>query len=277
MGILISGSETRPMKEPRKAETRALREAAARGAHEKAPKVAETIARQLRSRIVRGELKEGDALPPEAELMAQFAISRATLREALRILESESLLTVKRGLGGGPRVHLPNRANVVRHFGLFLQAAGTTLADVYAARLLVEPTLAKQLAIEQGPRAAAELRKLTAALREKIDGDIRLAAELVHFHERIAELAGNQTLLLFMQVINAIKEQHSSALAKATGDMELGAASVKHALAAQEKLVGLIDAGKGDEAEAFWHMHLDKVAKIVFRNPRFQRAIDVLD
>src|SRR5690349_13917530 len=105
------------MKEPRKAETRALRDAAARGA-KKTPKVAETIAGSLRNRIVRGELKEGDALPPEAELMAQFSISRATLREALRILESESLLSVKRGLGGGPRVHLPDRGNVVRHFGL---------------------------------------------------------------------------------------------------------------------------------------------------------------
>lgn len=269
------------MKQLRRIESRALKEAATRGAEDlagrKAPKAAETIARNLRSRIVRGELKEGDALPPEAELMAQFAISRATLREALRILESEALVSVKRGLGGGPRVHLPNRGNVVRHFGLFLQANATTLADVYAARLLVEPRLAKQLALENPQRAAAELRALTAELREMIHDDVQMAGLLIRFHERIAELAGNQTLRLFMQVINAIKGRHTSALAMATGDSELGATSVRRALRAQEKLIQLIEAGKGDEAESFWQEHLAKVSRIVFRNPRFERVIDVLE
>lgn len=266
------------MKEPRKAESRALHLAAAKGATAtRSPKVAETIARVLRGRIVRGELKEGDALPPEAELMAQFAISRATLREALRILESESLVTVKRGLGGGPRVHLPGPDNVVRHFGLFLQANGTTLMDVSQARLMLEPKLARELAEKDGPRHAADLRALLAELRERIHGDVQMAGLLVKFHERIAELAGNQTLLLFMRVVNAIKERHTSALAMATGDLELGAASVKRALNAQEKLVGLIAAGKGEEAETFWHEHLAKVHAIVFRNRKFERVIDVLE
>src|SRR5690606_34627699 len=72
------------------------------------PKMAETVAAQLRKMIVRGELKEGDRLMSEAELMAQFGISRPTLREAIRILESESLLTITRGSREGARVNKPD-------------------------------------------------------------------------------------------------------------------------------------------------------------------------
>ena len=65
------------------------------------PKVAELVADQIRRRIVRGHLEEGEALLPESELMAEFGVSRPTLREAFRILESESLITVTRGSRGG--------------------------------------------------------------------------------------------------------------------------------------------------------------------------------
>src|SRR4051794_8165047 len=64
------------------------------------PKTAELVARRIRRQIVTGELKEGDALPPESQLMADFTISRPTLREAFRILESEALITVRRGARG---------------------------------------------------------------------------------------------------------------------------------------------------------------------------------
>ena len=61
------------------------------------PKTAELVASHLRRQIVRGELKEGDALPPESALMEQFGVSRPTLREAFRVLESEALISVRRG------------------------------------------------------------------------------------------------------------------------------------------------------------------------------------
>ena len=69
----------------------------------KVPKTAELVTAQLRSQIVRGDLREGDALPPEATLMTQFGVSRPTLREAFRVLESEALISVRRGARGGAR------------------------------------------------------------------------------------------------------------------------------------------------------------------------------
>jgi DNA-binding FadR family transcriptional regulator len=69
----------------------------------RAPKTAELIASYIRGQIVRGDLKTGDALPSETVLMEMFGVSRPTLREAFRILEAESLISVRRGARGGAR------------------------------------------------------------------------------------------------------------------------------------------------------------------------------
>ncbi len=71
------------------------------------PKTAELVAQHLRRLIVRGEIAEGESLPAEAELRAQFGVSRPILREAFRVLESESLIVVRRGARGGAIVRLP--------------------------------------------------------------------------------------------------------------------------------------------------------------------------
>lgn len=68
------------------------------------PKMAERVAAVLRRMMVRGEIAEGAMLPPESELTSRFGVSRPTLREALRVLESESLIKVERGVRGGARV-----------------------------------------------------------------------------------------------------------------------------------------------------------------------------
>src|SRR6185295_8273441 len=102
------------------------------------PKTAELVASHLRRQIVRGDLKEGDALPPETALMEHFGVSRPTLREAFRVLESEALISVRRGARGGARVHTPDGDVAARYAGLVLQFRGTTLADVYEARRAIE-------------------------------------------------------------------------------------------------------------------------------------------
>src|ERR1700729_4182654 len=85
------------------------------------PKTAELVAAELRRKIVRGELAEGDALPSEAALMADFAVSRPTLREAFRVLESESLISIRRGARGGARVQVPNGNVAASYAGLVLE------------------------------------------------------------------------------------------------------------------------------------------------------------
>src|SRR5215218_6683547 len=112
----------------------------------RAPKTAELIATHIRRQIVRGELKEGDTLPPEVRLMEQFGVSRPTLREAFRILETESLISVRRGSRGGAQVMAPDLSVAARYVGLLLQLQGATIVDVYEARMVLEPVCARLLA-----------------------------------------------------------------------------------------------------------------------------------
>lgn len=66
------------------------------------PKMADRVATVLRRMFIRGEITEGTMLPPESELMERFGVSRPTLREAFRVLESESLIQVQRGCAAVP-------------------------------------------------------------------------------------------------------------------------------------------------------------------------------
>src|SRR5262249_11992821 len=99
----------------------------------RAPKTAELIASYIRGQIVRGDLKTGDALPSETVLMEMFGVSRPTLREAFRILEAESLISVRRGARGGARVVSPDIAVAARYVGLLLPTSGTAIAGVFEA------------------------------------------------------------------------------------------------------------------------------------------------
>jgi len=121
------------------------------------PKTAELVAAELRRRIVEGELQEGDALPPESSLRETFGVSRPTLREAFRVLESEGLIEVHRGARGGARVRVPNEAAAARYAGLVLEHRGTTIADVCAVRTVIEPVCAAMVATYIPARRASRL------------------------------------------------------------------------------------------------------------------------
>ncbi|HNI35288.1 MAG TPA: GntR family transcriptional regulator, partial [Microthrixaceae bacterium] len=97
------------------------------------------LAVELRDRILNGELAEGERLPVEDDLVEQFGVARSTLREALRVLESQGLITIRRGRGGGPVVTHPDLAPISMALAVSLQLQGTTVADLDEARRLIEP------------------------------------------------------------------------------------------------------------------------------------------
>ena len=92
------------------------------------PKMADRVAQVLRRMFVRGEIAEGTMLPSESELMERFGVSRPTLREAFRVLESEGLIEVHRGVRGGARVSRPQRQTLARYAGLIMEYEGSPFA-----------------------------------------------------------------------------------------------------------------------------------------------------
>src|SRR2546423_9905179 len=96
----------------------------------RAPKTAELIASYIRGQVVRGDLQTGDSLPSETVLMEMFGVSRPTLREAFRILEAESLISVRRGARGGAPGGAPGIPVAARYVGLPLPMSRAATADV---------------------------------------------------------------------------------------------------------------------------------------------------
>ena len=114
--------------------------------------------RHLRRMVVDGQLKEGDFLPSEAELMSHFGVSRRRCREAVRVLESERLVEVRRG-SHRCRVRVPGPEIVARPAGLLLELSGATIADIMVARAAVEPMAVRLLAESGTPRCSTSWRR----------------------------------------------------------------------------------------------------------------------
>lgn len=221
------------------------------------PKTAELVAAQLRRQIVRGELEEGDALPPEAELMEEFGVSRPTLREAFRVLESESLISIRRGSRGGARVHTPSTEVAARYAGLLLQYRGTTLGDVYDARLIIEPAAAGMLAESGSKKAKAKLRSLVDEEAERWEDPGAFARLSAQLHEQLMELAGNDTLAVFASMLAEIIDLHQESVVQAGATRAASERERRLAVRSHRKLVDLIDAGKSAEAERHWRTHME--------------------
>jgi len=241
------------------------------------PKAAELVAKQLRNQIVRGELKEGDTLSSEGELMAAFGVSRPTLREAVRILESEGLISVTRGARGGAVVHRPDIGVATRHISFILQSSGATLVDVYRVRMLVEPVAARVVA-ESGSKNASRL--LRACLNEgqaRFDNDVAYGAALAEFHNKLIELAGVPVLSLLMGMLNDIFARFWEAMTANAGREADNAPAKRRGLRALEKLIDLIEKGDGPGAEAHWRAHTVAVDRMLRKLWPAEKVIDLLD
>ncbi|WP_433598259.1 FadR/GntR family transcriptional regulator [Nocardia sp. CA-135953] len=220
-------------------------------------KMPEVIADRIRLQIAREQIRDGEWLPTEPELMEQFGVSRPTLREAFRLLEADSLVTIRRGPPGGARVTIPGPEAAAAQFSLLLTLSKTTLQDVYEARMVIEPASARRLA-ERGP--AANRRALSAEVenvRAALDTPVEFGKRTVQFHRRLVELSGNQTLAtvigMLTEVVERQTEQRYDETAGKPGDVD---ANNKRALRAYERLAELVQARDGDGAEAFWLKHM---------------------
>jgi GntR family transcriptional repressor for pyruvate dehydrogenase complex len=160
---------------------------------------------QIAQRIRMGELDAGDRLPSERDLAAAMQISRPTLREAVRVLASAGVLTVRPGSGGGIFVesgYVP--------YDLLRSKSELRLgevAGVLQARRLLEPRVAQLAALNAGDEDFAGLQASIDAHKQLLAGSELIAVEDrflqidTQFHLRIARATGNTTIVSLMRTL----------------------------------------------------------------------------
>jgi DNA-binding FadR family transcriptional regulator len=240
------------------------------------PKMAELVAQRLRRQIVSSELSQGDALPSEATLMGKFGVSRPTLREAFRVLESEGLISVRRGAHGGARVQTPNGEAAARYAGLVLEYRGATLEDVYDARNIIEPPCAGLLAKR---RTQADLTKLRTELeqaRQALDDSSTLIRLHNDFHALMIDLANNQTMAVLNGMLRRIIDQSSFAHMDSDAGSPSNIQAIRKGFRAHERLVDLVEARDATKAEELWRRHLDEAETYMLNGSNPKTVLDLL-
>ncbi len=215
-------------------------------------RLAEQVADELRRRILRGDLADGSILPKEDELLIEFPVSTPSLREAMRILEAEGLLRVRRGKLGGAVVRRPNAANVAYTVGLVLGSQEVRLSDVGNALLQVEPACAA-LCAQRTDRADAVVAPLRRLHAEAVDavGDLLLVTSASRrFHEALVSLCGNKTMIILAGALEMLWSAHETSWSSRVTDGSI--VPVDERLAVLQDHRQLIDAiDEGDARRAY--------------------------
>ncbi|WP_345624614.1 FadR/GntR family transcriptional regulator [Streptomyces ziwulingensis] len=166
------------------------------------PKASDVLAAEVRERILSGEFDEGTALPPERQLVEQTGLSRATVREALRVLEVERLVEIRPGRGGGAFVRRPGRDSLASTVRLVIRGQRIRLEALHETREAIEPACA---ALAARRRTDSDLAELDAAHAELVGAgtDVpRFLRANIRWHNAVARAGDNELLIGFMGALS---------------------------------------------------------------------------
>jgi len=238
----------------------------------RSPKTAELVAGTLRRMIVDGQLNDGDYLPHEKELMEHFHVSRPTLREAVRVLESDRLVEVRRGSRTGARVRVPGPEIVARPACLLLELSDATLADVMTARIAIEPPAAGLLADTGSSAARRELTQIVSKIPDAWEAG-RLATASAYLHRRVVELSGNPTLGLLAGMLHEISERHTRS---AIQEKNVPKTQYEKMIKSYRRLAELVAAHDRNGAETHWRKHMENSANALLKGHETTMVRDIL-
>ncbi len=229
------------------------------GPYFRPPRLAEMVAAELRGRILSGELADGSMLPKQEELLREFRVSAPALREALSILTTEGLLTVRRGNVGGAVVHHPQPRKAAYMLALVLQSREVSLADVARALHRFQPECVAACA-ERADRATAVLPRLRETLDQAgdaIDDAVAYTGLARQFHVDLVETCGIETMAQVVGALESLWSAHVNRLARSTNRLgSFGDRKVRLATAREhERMFRLIEKGDARGAEQAARKH----------------------
>lgn len=228
------------------------------------PKRSTVIAQRIVREIREQGMAPGDSLPPESEMLKRYGVGRNTLREGLRILEQQGVLTIRTGPRGGPVVTAPDSRHLASTLALLMQFADTPFSTVIETRQLLEPLTAR-LCAERGDA------ELVAALRASVDqmgdhlGDRELFLQENHrFHELVTEGSGNPIIGYCINSLHWITD--GSVLG-----IDYPPRTRKSVWRAHEAVCNGIASGDPDRAEEAMRSHMDET--LDYFNKHYRRQM----
>lgn len=169
-------------------------------------KTAMLLAQRIVGDIADRGLRPGTPLLAERDMLEHYGVARGTLREALRFLEIQGVITIKTGPGGGPVVAEPSSRPLASTTALLLQLTGTPFQTVLEARMVLEPVLAAKAAVRIGDDDLERLHESVRRMREHLDDVDYFLEENERFHSIIAQAADNELFALMIGSLNWITD-----------------------------------------------------------------------
>jgi GntR family transcriptional regulator, transcriptional repressor for pyruvate dehydrogenase complex len=220
----------------------------------------EQVAEQIRSLIASGEVKPGDMLPSERLLIDAYDVARPTMRGALRILESDGLISIERGTHGGARVLEPDLVPLARLFGLHLQMRGANMRELFDTQAALLPTA---VSLAAGNRTDPEIQQLRSIV-ERCGSAATLETFLLavaDFGTAVLKATHNRVLALYGELSTAVRSEALYDFASSAGftfeNLEI---FLRRTSKFFSSLVDLIEAGEADRAERLWKNELTRAS-----------------
>jgi GntR family transcriptional regulator, transcriptional repressor for pyruvate dehydrogenase complex len=220
----------------------------------------EQIADAVMSRIINSRLKPGDVLGTEADLVATYEVSRPTLRESLRMLEAQGVITLRPGPGGGVTVGRPTVDMLAHALSVFLYLQGVPFGAVLKAREVIEPALAYAAAVNGTEQEFEALDQSIERMRAAADQE-EFIQENRTFHQIIARASRNQVLESFWEAISLLAhgEQHA---------ITYSFSNRRHVVMAHEEIVMACRKRKPEVVAARMAAHVGELEHLVKRGRR---------
>lgn len=227
-------------------------------------KTSELIARDLVNYIISEDLPAGSMLPTEKDMVESFGVGRTTLREALRLLETRGVITIRSGPKGGPVVRRPNPADLGEALTLLLQFEGASLSDVIDARQALEPMVARFAATRINNEQIELLQQTVDAMLDNLEKHDLFLAENQRFHSFIAQVAGSVVVRVFIETLKTISDG-------VVVGVEYSPNRRKAVAMAHQRIVDALREHNATQAERMMQLHIDEAAG--YWNRRFLELV----
>jgi DNA-binding FadR family transcriptional regulator len=209
-------------------------------------KLAEQTAAKIERAIVEQGWQPGTVLGSEADLLAEYGVSRAVLREAVRLLEHDNIAYMRRGPGGGLVVAAPDATAVARAASRYLRDRATSPAQLVAARIAIEHAAVRSATENIDERGVERLREVLTS-EKAVEQQVDVSSH--DFHLAVARLSGNPAVELLTEVLTTL------------GPTAFGKTRAADVHSAHEGIADAIVAGDAALAQHRMTRHLQKLAE----------------